>query len=59
MVFGNGVKNILAAAYNGARTVLMYWFLVLPLFKTNSLQIIKGKYLVSFILFQGAVVEFV
>ena len=25
MVFGNGVKNILAAAYNGARTVLMYF----------------------------------
>ena len=23
MVFGNGVKNIQAAAYNGARTVLM------------------------------------
>ena len=26
MVFGNGVKNIQAAAYNGARTVLTYLF---------------------------------
>ena len=25
----------------GVNYVLMYWFLVLPLFKTNSLQIIK------------------
>ena len=24
MVFENGVKNIQAAAYNGARTVIMY-----------------------------------
>ena len=26
MVFGNGVKNIQAAAYNGARTVSKYIF---------------------------------
>ena len=25
MVFGNGVKNIQAAAYNGARTVVHKW----------------------------------
>ena len=34
MVFGNGVKNIQAAAYNGARTVyntykVEFWFVLL------------------------------
>ena len=28
MVFGNGVKNIQAAAYNGARTVVNIGFIV-------------------------------
>jgi hypothetical protein len=40
MVFENGVKNIQAAAYNGARTVFIIEFLLLqnPTFSLKSLQ---------------------
>ena len=33
MVFGNGVKNIQAAAYNGARTVVVFIYNVVKTLK--------------------------
>ena len=55
MVFGNGIKNIQAAAYNGARMVVVFLKKVWKLFKGgqysrkySNRQVVRRNYLCTY-----------